>query len=73
MNSMHGVELVLIIASANLLIVLMLGALLGRRSRGETTNIAAIRQYRDWQGQCSTWSAYWELEDMIDEERAKGG
>ena len=52
--------------------VVGLGALLARRAQCETKNHAAIRQYRDWQGQCSTWSAYWELEDMIDEERAKG-
>jgi hypothetical protein len=71
---MNVIELVLIAASILALAGLVLAALLHRRSehRGGM-NSAAIRQYRDWQGQCSTWSSYWELEDMIDEERAKGG
>ena len=51
-----------------------LAALLVQRTqRRGGMNSAAIRQYREWQGQCTSWSSYWELEDMIDEERAKGG
>ena len=48
------------------------GAFIGRKAgRPGGPDHGAIQQYRDWQRQATSWSDYYELEDMIDEERAK--
>lgn len=74
LNSAQSIDVVVVVSLLLAVAVVSLAALWHRRrERRGGMSSAAIRQYRDWQGQCSSWSTYWELEEMIDEERAKGG
>jgi hypothetical protein len=66
---MSGLALLGCVAfGAGLLLVAVFG---GKMGRGEGPGLMAIRRYRDMQGQVSSWSTYDELEDLIEQEKAR--
>jgi hypothetical protein len=69
---MNGMEMGLFVLLGCLAAVLSLAAILGWKGRGEGPDREAIRRYRDWQGQATSWSTFDELEDMIEQEKARG-